>query len=176
VFAERGYEGGSMRTIAERVGVTEPALYRHFPGKEALFLAIIKVAAARLRTEAMGLIGSASPADLCDQLVAAFRDRRRAMATYGPALRTILASATHNPAFMDAYREAIVLPLQAALTAKTRELDEAFCLSFTEEETEVRVRTLMALFVGYFITSVMLGDERDEAVADAVLRVMGWPS
>ena len=46
VFAERGYDGGSMRDIAVRVGVTEPALYRHFPGKEALFLALMRAGGA----------------------------------------------------------------------------------------------------------------------------------
>ena len=34
VFAERGYDNGSMRDIARGVGVSEPALYRHFPAKK----------------------------------------------------------------------------------------------------------------------------------------------
>src|SRR5262249_18305421 len=35
-FAELGYDATRVRHIAERAGVTEGALYRHFPSKEAL--------------------------------------------------------------------------------------------------------------------------------------------
>lgn len=36
-FAENGYERASVRAIADRAGVTESAVFRHFPGKAALF-------------------------------------------------------------------------------------------------------------------------------------------
>ncbi|GAA1701026.1 TetR/AcrR family transcriptional regulator [Microbacterium sediminicola] len=36
-FAERGYHGVSMQDIATAVGISAPALYRHFPNKYALF-------------------------------------------------------------------------------------------------------------------------------------------
>lgn len=35
-FAELGYEGTRIRHIAQRAGVSEGALYRHFPSKEAV--------------------------------------------------------------------------------------------------------------------------------------------
>lgn len=37
-FSERGYHGVSMEDIAASVGVSAPALYRHYPGKYSLFL------------------------------------------------------------------------------------------------------------------------------------------
>jgi AcrR family transcriptional regulator len=61
VFAENGYDNGSMREIAQHVGFTEPALYRHFPGKEALFLALIRVGAGRMRAELFALIDALEP-------------------------------------------------------------------------------------------------------------------
>ena len=73
VFTERGYDAGSMRDIAARVGVSEPALYRHFPGKEALFLALMRLAGGRLRDEAFALIDAVQPETLREQLVAALR-------------------------------------------------------------------------------------------------------
>jgi AcrR family transcriptional regulator len=39
-FAERGYDATRVRHIAQRAGVSEAALYRHHPSKEAVGLAL----------------------------------------------------------------------------------------------------------------------------------------
>ncbi|MFJ2906019.1 TetR/AcrR family transcriptional regulator [Streptomyces sp. NPDC087212] len=39
-FARTGYYGTSTEAIAKRVGVSQPYLFRLFPGKKALFLAV----------------------------------------------------------------------------------------------------------------------------------------
>ena len=39
-FAETGFEG-QTRELAARLGITQPLLYRYFPTKEALFLAVL---------------------------------------------------------------------------------------------------------------------------------------
>ena len=36
LFASLGFDASSMRKIADKVGVTEPAIYRHFKNKQAL--------------------------------------------------------------------------------------------------------------------------------------------
>lgn len=41
LFSERGYAGTSMRDIAEGLGITKGALYRHYEGKEAILAAIV---------------------------------------------------------------------------------------------------------------------------------------
>lgn len=41
LFAERGFNGTSLRDIAEEAKVTKAALYYHFPNKEALFAKIV---------------------------------------------------------------------------------------------------------------------------------------
>lgn len=43
-FVEYGYHGAIMDTIAERANVTKPILYRHFPSKLDLLLAIVEEA------------------------------------------------------------------------------------------------------------------------------------
>ncbi|MGC4896250.1 TetR/AcrR family transcriptional regulator [Micromonospora sp. DT31] len=48
VFSERGYHGASMEDIAAAVGISAPALYRHFPNKYALFAACATVMADNL--------------------------------------------------------------------------------------------------------------------------------
>ncbi|MQY06159.1 TetR/AcrR family transcriptional regulator [Actinomadura macrotermitis] len=60
-FGRRGYEGTSTAAIAERVGVSQPYLFRLFPSKHALFLAAAEhcfdVLAEEMRDAAGGLHG-----------------------------------------------------------------------------------------------------------------------
>ena len=176
VFAERGYDGGSMREIAKRVGVTEPAIYRHFPGKEALFLTLIEVGAGRMRHEAFALIGELRPETLHSQLVSLFDNRRRALRLNAPMLRAVVPAAARNAAFLDAFRSAIAAPVLSCLAQKAVELDAAFAVPDADATRDARVRALVSLIVGSFVSSMVLGDRPDEAVANAALKVMGWES
>jgi AcrR family transcriptional regulator len=174
VFAEKGYSGGSMRDIAGRVGVSEPALYRHFPGKQELFLALVRVAAGHLRAEAIAILDAIRPETLREQVAAALADRRRRVAVLGPVLRTLFTAATHDADVLAEVRALVILPVAERLDAKVEELDAAYGVAADAESRRARVRAFMALFVGTLVTSVVLGDEPDEAVAEAVVRMMGW--
>ena len=59
VFGQYGYAGGSLRKIADAVGITTPALIRHFGSKEGLFAAVLEHSdrsnPAATRTDAAGL-------------------------------------------------------------------------------------------------------------------------
>lgn len=175
VFADRGYDGGSMREIASRVGITEPALYRHFTGKEDLFTQLIEHTADRLVGEAGDLIAGVRPETLRETLLVAFKDRRLAMRTYFPVLRTILSATSHNPAFLEVYRARLVTPMFERLCALVPVFDaRAGEGPRANEDVEARVRAFMSLFVGYLVTSMVFEDDVDEPVVDAMLRLMGW--
>ena len=49
LFARTGYAATGTRDLASAAGVTEPILYRHFHGKEALFVAVLGRVEERLR-------------------------------------------------------------------------------------------------------------------------------
>jgi AcrR family transcriptional regulator len=42
VFFDKGFDGASMREIAEKAGLTKPMIYYHFKNKEALYLELIE--------------------------------------------------------------------------------------------------------------------------------------
>ncbi|MFC4137160.1 MULTISPECIES: TetR/AcrR family transcriptional regulator [unclassified Microbacterium] len=48
LFAARGYSGVSLEDIGAAVGVSGPAVYRHFPGKQALLGAVLTRVSADL--------------------------------------------------------------------------------------------------------------------------------
>lgn len=48
LFAERGYAGTTTRRVAERAGVTEAVIFRHFPDKDALYAAVLDRKAAEV--------------------------------------------------------------------------------------------------------------------------------
>jgi AcrR family transcriptional regulator len=52
LFAERGYHGVSMDDIGSAAGVTGPALYHHFAGKEAMLVAALAPVSQALLTGA----------------------------------------------------------------------------------------------------------------------------
>lgn len=174
VFGEEGYENGSMRQIASRVGVSEPAIYRHFSGKEALFLSVMKLGAGRVRTEAYDLIDSVTSTDLRAHLLSAIDNRRRAIRFYGPLLRAILPTAAREERFRVEFRDALVEPLRVAMEAKAEQIDRELGVVDATASRSARVRALMSLLVGYFVSSYLLGDEVDGAIVDAALRVMAW--
>jgi AcrR family transcriptional regulator len=42
LFADRGYSGARLEDIAARAGITKQLLYRHFPDKTALYVALLE--------------------------------------------------------------------------------------------------------------------------------------
>jgi AcrR family transcriptional regulator len=84
-FAAKGFRGTTIRELAGRVGLTEAALYRYFPSKEALYQAIIdeKIAAPDLIA---ALEGAARAGD----------DR----AVFEGFARSLLASVDADPSFL----------------------------------------------------------------------------
>ncbi len=48
LFAAHGYDGTSIEAVLAESGVSRGSLYHHFPGKEALYLAVFEALGARL--------------------------------------------------------------------------------------------------------------------------------
>ncbi len=48
LFAHKGFEGATTRELAQAAGVSEGLLFKHFPNKEALFLAMLESLEANL--------------------------------------------------------------------------------------------------------------------------------
>lgn len=173
VFRARGFDGGSMREIAELVGISEPALYRHFQGKDDLFENLIAEAGKRILGEVGPLIDTATPQNVREIFEALIADRQAAFSKHMPLVQTIMVASMHNPAFMTSYRAAIVRPLTDRVAEVIVLMDEHFGTSVPANELPARVRLLMSLFVGYFITSFAI-DGDTATPGEIMMRGMGW--
>ncbi|MEU2611484.1 helix-turn-helix domain-containing protein [Micromonospora sp. NPDC007271] len=59
LFARHGFAGTSVRAIARAVGLSDAALYRHFPSKQAIFDEVLRQAGAGLLTSTLAGIDAA---------------------------------------------------------------------------------------------------------------------
>jgi AcrR family transcriptional regulator len=78
LFTDQGFDGTSMREIAERLGISKPAIYYHFASKEEILMALHmrlhefgKVALARLTGQTVTLqVWGSLLNELLDQMLA----------------------------------------------------------------------------------------------------------
>ena len=63
LYLRDGFDGFSMRALARAVGVTAPALYRHYASKENLLHEIVGEAYRRLATELYKALSARTPRD-----------------------------------------------------------------------------------------------------------------
>jgi AcrR family transcriptional regulator len=101
VFARLGWAGAGTRELSRAAGVTEPILYRHFDGKEGLYLAVLERALVRvadvLQRRAQEVRGAARLTALADALDEVLEQRL-------DELRVLAASASAAAVGADAPR------------------------------------------------------------------------
>jgi AcrR family transcriptional regulator len=69
LFAERGYAETTVRMIAEAVGMSQGLLYRYFPSKEQLLVAIFEESVRDVRASFAAADAGADPAEKVERLV-----------------------------------------------------------------------------------------------------------
>jgi AcrR family transcriptional regulator len=74
LFAERGYEAGSLREIARRAGIQQPGLYNHFASKQQLYAAVLDRALTPMTDAMSDHFRNAAPRDALTQLPAVMTD------------------------------------------------------------------------------------------------------
>jgi AcrR family transcriptional regulator len=60
LFAARGYEATSIEAVLAESGVSRGSLYHHFPGKDALFLAVLEDVGAGVEAQVRATMEAAS--------------------------------------------------------------------------------------------------------------------
>ncbi|MEW2353982.1 TetR/AcrR family transcriptional regulator [Spirillospora sp. NPDC029432] len=100
LFARRGYHGVSIGDLGRAVGLTGPALYRHFRGKEAVLAEMLLDISGRLLAEGARRAADPDPAAALDALLRG----HIAFALDEPALITVHGRELDNVPEADRHR------------------------------------------------------------------------
>ncbi|MGE0702579.1 MAG: TetR/AcrR family transcriptional regulator [Vicinamibacterales bacterium] len=157
VFATRGFRGATTKAIAEAAGVSEAMIFRHFPTKNDLYLAIIQDKASRhdvdgmldeLRTNMMAGDDSAVVRQIAERTLETFaRDR--------DYQRVMLLAALEGHDLASLSRETFGLPIFALLRdyVEERQADGAF----RRGDATLQAFSLVALPVYFAIVTSLFG-------------------
>jgi AcrR family transcriptional regulator len=103
LFAERGYAGTRLEDIAAAAGVTKQLLYRHFPSKKALHMALL----AKHRDELLAGLARdmATPGSLAERLPRVLDSWYAYVEEHPYALAMLFRDTTGDPEVQAFYRE-----------------------------------------------------------------------
>lgn len=175
VFGESGYEAGTMRNIAQRVGFTEPALYRHYASKEALLVDLVSAAGEHLTSTAARQLTARPDSEIPAAVLALLQERRGLLRVNFGLVRTLLAATAHNTPARDALRTTMFLPMQDNLLKLITRMDAVLGIERPREAVAAAARATMSLLVGHLLTSELLeADGGDEELVATLMAVMGW--
>lgn len=73
LFAEHGFNGVSLEDLGTAVGVSGPAIYRHFANKQAVLGALLTGVSLRLLEGGRGVVADDGPAELILQRLVEFQ-------------------------------------------------------------------------------------------------------
>lgn len=153
LLVERGYSGFSIEEVARRAGAGKPTIYRWWPSKADLFIAVYAAEKeAAIPVPALGALRGS----LVRYTTDLWRFWRNNPA--GSAFRGLIAEAQAGPAALEALRgkflgERLATPRTLFLTASQRG-------EFPESEVEDR----MALWIGFNWFHLLTDQLDDEAV------------
>ena len=153
-FASHGFRGTTTRLLAQRVGITEAALYRYFPSKQSLYAAIVD-----RKMAAPDVVDSARrAADARDDL-GVFSTLAREILTRGHAdpdfLRILLFTALEGHALSEPFFASRVRRLREFLTAYvTTRIDEG---AFRPVDPVLAARAFLGMVFDHLNVQIVFG-------------------
>jgi AcrR family transcriptional regulator len=164
LFARKGFSGTSMDDLAEATGLSIGALYRYFPSKERLVLAVVE---DRDGSTAGGFDADEPATELLNRLIGYVRADTPASVTHAKLVTQIWADASVRPALAEVAR------------ARHSALRDHFATRIadgTDATTATDVAEfLLAAIVGYaalVATEHVFDADGFRHVADTVLRTL----
>ncbi len=166
LFAERGFEGTTLRDVATRVGLRIPSLYNHFPSKASLYAAVLQ--------RGIGPVLE-TLAEFVDTGSAAYHDSRQVVARVMQVLarHPHLARLVQHETLSGGRRLTPILRGWIGPTlARAREIVEAgpAARHWRPEEIPLLVLAMYHVVVGYFTIAPLYAEiDGEDLLSDAAL-------
>jgi AcrR family transcriptional regulator len=158
LFARRGFRGTTTREIAERAGINEALLFRHFPSKEKLYWTVIEESCnARGRRQTINKILDAGGGDFQvfaaiarEFLVRTARDTELTRLLWFTALENHMLSRRFFRTFVAVYYEALAAYIE-------RRVSEG---AFRPVDPLLSARGFLGMVVYHFLVQELFGGEK----------------
>lgn len=169
LFSERSYLGVSMGDIAERIGISKPALYYHFRSKMQIYSEVLDDVVTELRVRIAEAARAECPRERLHQLVKSYLE-------FGMREKNIINALVLRLSPDDAQLRMRILSFREELLDQAQPIVEQTvadrCLPEGTDSACV-TEMLMALMDGLLIEYSFLGKTVDpEKVADQILAVL----
>ncbi|WP_298500808.1 TetR/AcrR family transcriptional regulator [uncultured Maritimibacter sp.] len=158
-FAEHGFDGTSTKMIAQRAGIGEATIFRHFPSKRDVLMRLTRPVVRHVIAPEAGQQASALIAQYPDDPKRFLRETILArlywMRAYAPLIRIVMQEVLVNPEL----REMLAAEI-APFFAQLSEVVGKFGAE-TPAQKERFFRTVASLIGGYFLHSSVIAGARD---------------
>jgi AcrR family transcriptional regulator len=186
VFAEKGFSGASTSEIAERAGVAEATIFKHYRTKKGLLLRLVipyiaRVASPIILRPVLEILDQDKPfRDVLQELVL---DRVLLIERNWKKVKIILVESLFHPELREAFQQHVAKNLYAIGSKKIDELKAQGKLR-ADLPNHVLLRTVISMGFGYLFARNVVpevlaqGNEKEELawIAEVILNGIGGPN
>jgi AcrR family transcriptional regulator len=179
VMSAKGYDGSRTREIAETAGVSEATLFKNFPTKRDILMALMKpflatVVRPSLMASVKRVIEASADASLEDTLREIFRDRVALIRARGPLITTLVLEAIRH----DELREIVQKQVMPEIVTM---IDGVLGAAETRGEIAPRprraeTRFILSAVLGYVVLGGLfpdqLGTDDDATEIDSLVQLV----
>lgn len=184
-FAEKGFSGASTSLIAERAGVAEATIFKHYKTKKGLLLRLVipalgKVATPYLIRPVLQIIDQDKPLRQVFQEL--YADRVHQIEANWEKIRVILVESLFHPELREALKNHVSQAIFKVMSERVERLQAEGRLR-QDIPTHVLIRSFMSIALGYlfarnFAPEIMaMGSEKEELawMAEVALEGVAGP-
>lgn len=174
-FAEQGYAATSTRSIAQRAGVAEATIFRHFDSKADLLQRLVSPVAQFLILPALAdaqAIFGAAEGDLAGKIARMMHARLAFADRYAPLVRILIQELPVNPQLQGLLQQGGLASLTGF--AETMIAGEVAQGRMQPIPAARLLRIMISMLIGYWITRSMVapGDWDDETEVAVMARLV----